>query len=162
MIYFKILSNYDLITSLSLVCKLNYTTSSKKRLTSFERSQINIDSPLNEIIIGLLLGDGHIQQRNKNFGNSRFIYAQSSLRKNHYNYFKHVFELFKPYLSIDFKLKSKSFVDKRSNKTYSSISFATLTLPCFTFYRDLFYNSDNKKIVPLNIKNLLTPRGLAY
>lgn len=71
-------------------------------------------------------------------------------------------ELFQPFISKDFKAKSKSFLDKRSNLIYSSISFATLTLPCFTYYRNLFYDSINKKIVPLNIKQLLTPRGLAY
>jgi hypothetical protein len=65
-----------LTTYWSLLCKKNYTTIStiKKRLSKVERSKINIDSPLNEIIIGLLLGDGHLQCRN---GNSRFIYGQS-------------------------------------------------------------------------------------
>jgi hypothetical protein len=43
-----------------------------------------------------------------------------------------------------------------------SVQFATLSLPCFNYYRDLFYNSENLKIVPSIIKNLLTPRGLAY
>ena len=62
---------------------------------------MSIEYPLNDIIIGLLLGDGHIQQRSLN-GNSRFIYSQSSLRKHHFNYFNHIFELFKPYLSKDF------------------------------------------------------------
>jgi len=150
-----------MITSISLICKQNYTTSVKKRLTKVERLQFNIKYPLNEIIIGLLLGDGHIQNRNLS-ANSRFIYAQSSLREHHINYFNHVLELFKPFISKDFKAKSKSFLDKRSNLIYSSISFATLTLPCFTYYRNLFYDSINKKIVPLNIKQLLTPRGLAY
>jgi hypothetical protein len=36
----------------------------KKRLTKVERSKIKIKSPLDEIMIGLLLGDGHIQSRN--------------------------------------------------------------------------------------------------
>ena len=49
----------------------------KKRLTKVERLKINIDSHLSEILIGLLLGDGHLQCR---LGNSRFICAQSSLR----------------------------------------------------------------------------------
>jgi len=71
-------------------------------------------------------------------------------------------ELFNPYLSKEFKLKSKSFLDKRTNKVYSSVNFITLTLPCFTYYRNLFYNSNNKKIVPLNINQLLTIKGLAY
>jgi|SRR5580658_3319331 hypothetical protein len=152
---------FDLITSVSLICKKNYTTSVNKRLTKVERSKLSIDSPLSEILIGLLLGDGHLQCR---FGNSRFIYGQSSLREHHLNYFYHIFDLFKPFLSKEYlkKAKSRSFVDKRTKNTYSSISFSTLTLPCFTYYRYLFYNIHNKKIVPLNINQLLTPRGLAY
>ena len=46
----------DLITSISLVRTQQYTTDSKKRLTKVERSQIIIENPLNEIIIGLMLG----------------------------------------------------------------------------------------------------------
>ena len=144
-------------TSWSLLCKKNYTTTVKKRLTKVERSKINIDSPLNEIIIGLLLGDGHLQCRN---GNSRFIYGQSSLREHHLNYFNHIFDLFKPFISKDFVPKSRTFIDKRTNITYKSISFATLTLPCFNYYRNLFYNKENKKVVPLNINKLLTPPSL--
>jgi hypothetical protein len=157
--YIYININFDLITSGSLMCKNFYTTKVKKRLTKVERSKINIDSPLNEILIGLLLGDGHFQSRH---GNSRFICGQSSLREHHLNYFYHIFELFKPFISKEFKCNSRSFLDKRTNNTYTSIYFATLTLPCFTFYNNLFYNTQNKKIVPLNINQLLTPRGLAY
>ncbi|KXN93362.1 Intron-encoded DNA endonuclease aI5 alpha, partial [Leucoagaricus sp. SymC.cos] len=116
---------------------------------------------LNEIVIGLLLGDGHIQRRSLN-GNSRFKYGQSSLRKHHYSYFNHVFDLFQPYLSEDFKIKERSFTDKRTKQKYCSVNFTTLSLPCFNLYRNLFYNSENIKIVPSNIQELLTPRGLAY
>jgi hypothetical protein len=74
--------------------------------------------------------------------------------------------MFKPFLSKEFEAKSRSFLDKRTNKTYSSISFATLTLPCFNHYKSLFYSEKNKKIVPSSaygeINQLLTPRGLAY
>ena len=111
--------------------------------------------------MGLLLGDGHIQKRSIN-GNSRFIYAQSSLRLQHLNYFKHILELFRPYLSKNFNLKNRNFTDKRSNKIYSSVSFATLSLPCFNDYKNLFYNSDNLKIVPSNISQILSPISLAY
>ena len=65
----------------------------KKKKTTVDRSKYTIEYPLNEIIIGLLLGDGHIQKRK----NSRFIYAQSSLRVHHLNYFNLVLSLFKPY-----------------------------------------------------------------
>jgi len=93
------------------------------------------------------------------------MYGQSSLRIQHINYFNHVLELFKPYLSKDFKLKKKSFVDKRNNNNYSSVNFATYSLPCFNYYKNLFYNSDGLKIVPSNIQDLFTPawgRSLAY
>jgi hypothetical protein len=114
----------------------------------------------------LLLGDGHIQKRSLTgplaLARARFMYGQSSVRIQHFNYFNHILELFKPYLSKDFKLKTRSFVDKRTNNSYSSVNFATLSLPCFNYYKNLFYNSDNLKIVPSNIQELLTPRGLAY
>lgn len=133
----------------------------KKRLSKTEKSKIMIEYPLNEIIIGLLLGDGHIQRRSIN-GNSRFCYGQSSLRKHHFNYFKHIFKLFKPYLSKGFQFKEASFTDKRTQIKYSSVNFATLSLPCFNFYKNLFYDANNIKIVPIGIENFLTPRGLAY
>jgi len=91
------------------------------------------------------------------------MYGQSSLRLHHLNYFKHILNLFKPYLSKEFNLKERTFKDKRTDITYSSVSFATLTFPCFNYYRSLFYdNNNNKKIIPSTIQNLLTPRGLAY
>lgn len=52
-------------------------------------------------------------------------------------------------------------VDNRTNKKYSAISFTTMQLPCFNEYRDMFYNL-NVKVVPENIYDLLTPRGLAF
>ena len=64
----------------------------------------------------MLLGDGHIQKRSL-IGNARFMYGQSSLRLQHFNYFNHVLELFKPYLSKEFKLKTRSFVDKRTKNS---------------------------------------------
>jgi len=57
--------------------------------------------------------------------------------------------------------KFKIWTDKRSNTKYQSSSFTTLSLPCFNVFRELFYFK-GKKIVPKNIDELLTYRGLAY
>ena len=95
----------------------------KKRQSKTDKSKIKIEYPLNEIIIGLLLGDGHIQRRFLK-GNSRFMYGQSSLRIQHLNYFNLILDLFRPFISEDFQLKSRNFTDKRTNKIYSSVSFA--------------------------------------
>jgi hypothetical protein len=54
--------------------------------------------------------------------------------------------------------------DSRPNKMkeYSAIKFLTLSLPCFNIYRELFYDHTGKKILPENLEELLTPRGLAF
>jgi len=39
---------------------------------------------------------------------------------------------------------------------------ATLSLPCFNFYINIYYASNNLKIVPLEIDKLLTPSFFAY
>jgi hypothetical protein len=44
---------------------------------------------------------------------------------------------------------------------YSAICFGTYALPCFAELYNLFY-PDGKKLVPLNIGELLTPLSLAY
>lgn len=146
----------DLTTSVSLIVGAK----TGHRLSSADRSKLIIKNPLTEIIVGLLLGDGHIQKRTI-LGNSRFMYGQSSLRVHHLNYFNHVLELFNDYISKDFIPSDRAFKNKITNKEYRSIHFATLSLPCFNYYRNIFYQ-ENLKIVPLDIANLLTPRGLAY
>lgn len=47
-------------------------------------------------------------------------------------------------------------------KEYGAVKFNTLSLPCFNVFRELFYNSDGIKIIPSNLEDLLTARGLAY
>lgn len=51
--------------------------------------------------------------------------------------------------------------DKRTGKIHRSISFKTAHMPCLNYYYDLFYDN-NIKVVPKNIHELLTARGLAY
>jgi hypothetical protein len=131
-------------------------------LTKLERKEYTINSPLNEIIIGLLLGDGHIRNRNSSENSRFFFYAQSSLRVNYLNYFNHIFDLFKFYIFKELKIKFRLIFDNRINKFYSFVQFVILILICFIYYRKLFYKFKNKKIVSSNIKQLLTPMGLAY
>ena len=61
----------------------------------------------------------------------------------------------------DYNPQSKTVRDNRTKKIYSAISFTTMQLPCFNVFRELFYLS-NVKIVPNNIYDLLSPRGLAF
>jgi hypothetical protein len=51
--------------------------------------------------------------------------------------------------------------DKKTNIVYKSIYFKTLKFPCLNKFHALFYNNNIKRI-PLNIKDLLSPIGLAH
>ena len=92
--------------------------------------------------------------------NSRLVYAQTAVK--HKEYFDYVFSFFLPFCAKDYKPQSRLVVDNSTKKTYSAISFTTMQLPCFNEYRELFYDLNRKKIVPENIGELLTPRGLAF
>lgn len=83
------------------------------------------------------------------------------MRKQHIAYFHHVHSLFKEFCASDFIPKLKIWKNKHSKTKYQSSSFTTLSLPCFNIFRELFYFK-GKKIVPKNIDELLTYRGLAY
>ena len=87
------------------------------------------------------------------------IYAQTAVK--HKEYFDYVFSFFSLFCVKDYIPQSKIVRDNRTKKIYSAISFTTMQLPCFNEYRELFYDLNRKKIVPENISELLTPRGLA-
>ena len=119
---------------------------------------ITISEDIKDILVGILLGDGHIVRRSST-GNSRLVYAQTALI--HKEYFNFVYNIFKPFCVKDHMPQLRTIRDNRTNKTYSAISFTTMQLPCFNVFKDMFYLSNVKK-VPNNIYELLTPRGLAF
>ena len=128
------------------------------RLSSCDRALIKLPLEVKEILIGILLGDGHISRRSST-ANSRLIYAQTAVA--HKEYFYYVFSFFSAFCVKDYIAQSKLVRDNRTKKTYSSISFTTMQLPCFNVFKEMFYKV-NVKIVPDNIQELLTPRGLAF
>ena len=134
------------------------STKGIKRLSFSERASIKLPDEVKEILIGILLGDAHIVRRTST-ANSRIVYAQTAV--THKEYFDYVLSFFLPFCVKDYKPQSRIVKDNRTKKTYSAISFTTMQLPCFNEYRELFYEL-NVKIVPANIYELLTPRGLAF
>lgn len=129
------------------------------RLSPSERTAIKLSDEAKEVLIGILLGDAHIVRRSPT-ANSRLVYAQTAIK--HKEYFDYVLGFFINYCANDYTPQSRLVVDNRTKKTYSAISFTTMQLPCFNQYRELFYDLNKKKIVPENISELLTPRGLAF
>lgn len=123
-------------------------------------SLFNVEIPknLNEILIGLMLGDLTAERPSLNH-NTRLQFKQSIINEK---YIDHLYDLFKDFTGS--KPIYLSRFDQRENKmkTYYSVKFQTLSLPCFNIYRELFYDKDKIKRIPKNISDLLTEKGLAY
>ena len=88
-------NKFYLITSLSFVSDVKLYSS----LTKAERSKLVLDESQKSILIGLLLGDAHINKRSLT-GNSRLIYGQSALRAQHVSYFYFVFMPYGAYSNL--------------------------------------------------------------
>lgn len=144
--------------SASLVLYAARSTKGIFRLSSAERALMIISDDLKEVLIGILLGDGHIVKRSST-ANSRLVYAQTAVA--HKEYFDYVYSFFKDLCVNDYIPQLRIVRDNRTNKIYSAISFTTMQLPCFNVFKEMFYQN-NVKIVPDNIHQLLTPKGLAF
>lgn len=127
-----------------------------RRLTKAEREKFFLTPDLMEILVGLLLGDLHSQKREKSV-NPRLIFHQGIVHKE---YFDYLYELFKFYGTMTPKICISKPHPKTGN-THTTVRFSTLALPCFAELHNSFY-PEGKKIVPVNIADLLTPRGLGF
>lgn len=136
--------------------RLIYRFYSTSRLTNSQRESFIVTPQLHEIIIGVSLGDLFIRKVPK--GKNAFLNFEQGLINE--GYILHLYDLFKDYCSLAPK-KYDRLPDKRTGKVYSRIQFYTYSLPCFNYYHSLFY-VNGIKIVPKNIEQLLTAKGLAY
>lgn len=122
------------------------------------KSNLQLPDELKEIIIGNMLGDLSAEKRGIN-SNTRLQFKQSIINEA---YIKHLYSLFKDYCGSEPKIMSKFDSRPTKNKEYKAIKFQTLSLPVFNQFKELFYNSNGIKILPSNLSELLTERGLAY
>lgn len=105
------------------------------------------------ILIGSLLGDGHLERRKSTHNTS----LQIMRAKNDEEYLKYQFSIFKN-LCGKKEISHKSYLDKRTNKTYSSVYFRTKRLQELNSFYDGWYQNKTK-IVPKNL--VLNPEIIA-
>jgi hypothetical protein len=155
-LFFETSINQLLVSSLPLI--------KPRRLTKKEQEAFSLPSDLKEIFVGLILGDLTGRFR---YGKARFIFKQGLV---HEAYLLYLYEIFKNYCPSA-PVIAKSLPHYKTGKIYSSILFATYTLPCFNELYNLFYISGDpaslgapksRKVVPSTIKDLLTPLSLSY
>jgi len=115
---------------------------------------------LHSIIIGLILGDGHIYKSSPT-SNSRF---EISFGKDRELFANWVNNLFSNYSNTG--VKKTKFKNTLNNLNYN-FRFKTKSLPIFNYYHSIFYEINNvtqkyKKIIPHNIIDFMNPIVLAY
>jgi hypothetical protein len=110
-----------------------------------------------ESLIGIVLADGCLE-RAKPTHNTRVRVDHAYPEQK--EYVLSLQTLFAPLIVIEPSINIRK-ADSRTGKVYKSISTKTLRFPCLNEYHNLFYK-EKIKFVPLNIQNLLTPRGLAH
>ena len=131
----------------------------KTRITSLERiGPHNID--IISIIIGSLLGDGHLEKRKRGIG-TRIKFEQSNKNVEYLMWFHSYFST-RGYCNIN-KPELKKRI-RKNGEIYFHYSINTFTFFSFNWIHDMFYMcSEGKyvKIIPHNIEQYLTPLALA-
>lgn len=94
------------------------------RLTKVEKEAFSLSKELNQIIVGLILGDLYIEKRCLN---ACLRFSQGFVNEL---YLMHLFDLFKGYCGAIPKTQMRAS-DKISGKIHNSIYFNTYALPCF-------------------------------
>lgn len=124
------------------------------RLKSLEeyKKTLKLSAKQKDVLVGLLLGDGHIELSPN--GKSARLKAEYSVKNSDYVEFLH--KIFKNFIRMSPRTRNV----KGFGKNFDRVGFTTLSLPEFLFYQNLFYKNKTK-IVPKNIKKLLTNIGLA-
>jgi len=147
-------SNSELVFWSGLIVTSQISEIKQKRLTKKEQLQFTLSSDIKETIVGLILGDLYIYKYRVN---ATLRFKQSIIHKD---YIEHLYELFSSYCPSA-PITTNPAPDKRTGKVYKSVCFNTYSLPCFNELQKIFYPLGTK-IIPSNIGELLTPRGLCY
>lgn len=115
-----------------------------------------------EVIIGNMLGDGYIGRTSEK--SNPYLAIEQTYPKNN-KYVEHQYAIYQSLTKSPPKVVVRK-PDRRTNKIYSSIKFRTLSLPALVPIYEMFYHKtvDNKyrKSIPINIKDYLTARSLAF
>lgn len=104
-----------------------------------------------EIIVGKLLGDGHLESRD---GIMWRLKIEHSIKQQ--EYVDWLYQKFRKWVLSEPLVKNKAVREK----SYQNIGFSTVSHIKLRYYGNIFYK-EGKKIIPKNIKTLLSPLSMA-
>jgi hypothetical protein len=119
----------------------------KLKLTDYQRN----------IIVGKLLGDGHLETRDKK--TYRLKIEHSSKQKEYVDW---LYEQFKTWVRQAPKMRVRQYrFPQGTCGEKASYGFTTYSHGAFRFYNQQFYTKEKKKVMPKLIAKLLTPVSVA-
>lgn len=113
---------------------------------------IKLTDEQREIIVGLLLGDGHLETQNK--GRTFRLKVEHAISQK--DYVDWLYQKFQNMVLTEPQIKEQTIGDK----VYQKYWFSTISIGSLRFYSQLFYVK-HKKVVPKIIDKLVTPLSLA-
>jgi DNA-binding transcriptional regulator WhiA len=114
-----------------------------------KKSSLKLTDAQREILIGVILGDAHLETQND--GKTYRVKFEYSLK--HREYANHLYEIFREWILTPPQLKQ--------DDTHNNIWFQTVSHGAFRFYAHQFYD-DKRKCVPKLIHRYLSNRAIAY
>lgn len=117
------------------------------------KSTLHLTSEQREVLVGLLLGDAHLETQNR--GQTYLLKIEQS--EANQAYVLHLYHLFQAWVLTPPQVKQTVSHGHASTKWW----FQTVSHGAFRFYAQQFYR-DERKCVPKLIHRWLKPRGLAY
>lgn len=136
-----------------LICAREYKLSA--RFGTLEKSRY--DNEIRDMLVGCILGDAHVAKVENNKG---FITFEQSIK--HKDYIIYIYDKLKKSGMDLYDIKYYTRKDSRYGSINSSIYFKTHSLESLYPYVNMFLSNENKKILPLNIKEDLNPITLAH
>ena len=113
------------------------------------KSSLKLSDALRETLVGLLLGDAHLETQNR--GRTYRVKLEYSAERQ--EYVNHLYVLFQDWVLTPPQLKA--------DHTHNNLWFQTVSHPAFRFYAHLFYK-EGRKGVPRNVRKLMSARSIAY
>lgn len=117
------------------------------------KRELKLNKAQRSILVGMLLGDGHLETRNNGV---TYRLKVEHLSKQAF-YVDWIYDHFKDWVLTPPKYKEKLVL----GKIYQNYYFSTLSVGNFRFYGKQFYDSQNRKVIPKQIRKWLTPLALA-
>lgn len=117
------------------------------------KQRLKLTREQREILVGLLLGDAHLETQNR----GRTYRLKIEQCERHKAYVEHLYEVFKQWVLTPPQPKEKRSHGRESRNWW----FQTVSHGAFRFYAHQFYR-EGRKCVPRLIHRWLTPRALAY